>query len=96
MMKEISELINEIQNTIEMMQESRKIIRKRVVKWTTHKDFSIEFDEDGFSGSWQYRVYYRIDRKEIDCCSLTAASEQQNRESLIEFVRMCEGMNIVD
>lgn len=93
MKRDISKIIIEIQKTLEEMQTSRKIIRKRVVKWTPQKDFSVEYDEDAFTGSRQYRIYYRINHKEIDCCSLTGSSDQYNMESLIEFICMCEGMS---
>lgn len=93
MERDVSKIITEIQKTLEEMQTSRKIIRKRVVKWTPQKDFSVEYDEDAFTGSWQYRIYYRINHKEIDCCSLTGSSDQYNMESLIEFICMCEGMS---
>lgn len=93
MARDVSKIITEIQKTLDEMQTSRKIIRKRVVKWTPQKDFSVEYDEDAFTGSWQYRIYYRINHKEIDCCSLTGSSDQYNMESLIEFICMCEGMS---
>lgn len=92
MEKEISQVIEELQSLLFKIWKEGNYFSKRVVKWTAHKDFAIEFDEDPLLECWRYRVYYRVDRKEIDCCSLTAATDSENLKLLTEFVYMCEVM----
>ena len=77
---------------------------KTYIKWDSNRGFSVEcirddedakiFDNDGnllddrTGVPLEYQIYYQINGKDFDCCTLTSALGARDMQDLEEFVKM--------
>lgn len=77
---------------------------KTYIKWDSNRGFSVEcirddedskiYDEDGnllddrTGMPLEYQIYYQINCKDFDCCTLTSALGARDMQDLEEFVEM--------
>lgn len=77
---------------------------KTYIPWDNDRGFSVEcirddedskiYDEDGnllddrTGVTLEYQIYYQINGKDFDCCTLTSALSAKDMQDLEEFVKM--------
>lgn len=77
---------------------------KTYIPWDSNRGFSVEcirddedskiYDEDGnllddrTGMPLEYQIYYQINGKDFDCCTLTSALRARDMQDLEEFVEM--------
>lgn len=97
----IAKIKNELQK---MSQSRDTGYIKTYIPWDKDRCFSVEcirddedakiFDNDGnllddrTGVPLEYQIYYQINGKDFDCCTLTSALNARDMQDLEEFVRM--------
>lgn len=97
------QVLEKIKAAIYSMEKSRRMgYTKKYISCGKNRGFSVEcrrmeddvYDEDGNliharrGMAVGFEVYYQEKRVDIDCCSLSYFSEEENMKSLEEFIKI--------
>lgn len=83
-------LLDKIKQELQNMDKSDDLnyIRK-IIPLTSKQSFSIECNRDENEGFvFRFCIYYQVDKRDIDCCTLSASLTDSDIESLQEFIDM--------